>query len=183
MGVIRRLLPTHVEEDVKASKQRSTRQGRYSYSPTRNITSILIGFMAVLLFLMTPAALGCRYTFSYMATENSCVKDGETEKCTYENTTLLEMIGHGETCLLFKTTEKAPAATATFEVLEMAYECNPPIVSHYTKSFTAHTEFIKRCPSKGSCVEQGCANQKRDVPVPELDGANAKFPGKYECHS
>lgn len=183
MGVIRRLLPTHVEEDVKASKPSSARQGRYSYSPTRNITSILIGSMAVLLFLMTPAAFGCRYTFSYMATENSCVKDGETEKCTYENTTLLEMIGHGETCLLFKTPEKVPAATATFEVLEMAYECNPPIVSHYTRSFTAHTEFIKRCPSKGSCVEQGCANQKRDVPVPELDGANAKFPGEYGCHS
>lgn len=132
---------------------------------------------------LVESADACMETIDVVASTQMCYQQYDGSIRCYYNQLLEILVGDTKrrVCLTLKDSQAQPMGTAIIDVSGVELVCTR-VPGHFTRQFEMDVISSKRCYSKGSCLNDACAETNTSTLVKELTYAN-QFPGFTYCRN
>uniref|UniRef100_A0A914YJP0 Phlebovirus glycoprotein G2 fusion domain-containing protein n=1 Tax=Panagrolaimus superbus TaxID=310955 RepID=A0A914YJP0_9BILA len=127
------------------------------------------------------AVESCSEVAVLTAKESKCMQySNGTMICEFEEVTRLTIRPNGQSyCLLLKDHLNKSMGMAQFNVEKVNVDCKKETF-FFSRHYQGRVKSQRRCPKKGSCVGNACAEVKASDKVHELVSVK-EFPGPSSC--
>lgn len=136
---------------------------------------------AILILALVRLSKECSQVVSIKAHEEICSTTGDTEACTYNEATVINLQPlQQETCLVLKDRDNHPIAIVSMKINGIIFQCQKNM-EFFTRDHHLTSESIHRCYQAGSCVENACENTAPTDKIKEFSDTANNSPGYTFC--
>ncbi|KAK6026791.1 hypothetical protein OSTOST_07223 [Ostertagia ostertagi] len=160
------------------SEKKMSNKPRTYTSQRRKLGYILTSVTVILQFSIV---WSCSQVVTLTAQENTCTSSNGSEKCTFNEVTIVTLQPlQQESCLTLRNNNHQAIATISIKIDGIKFRCNQNI-EFFTRDHKLIVESIHRCYLAGSCVEKACDQIPAQKQLKEFSDLANRSPGYTFC--